>query len=1131
MSLQFILGAAGSGKSSMIHKEMIERSLREPDRDFLLIVPDQFTMQTQMELVREHPDHAIMNVDALSFGRLTHRILEEAGAEKTPVMDDTGKSLILRRIAGGIADRLPILGKNISKVGYVHEIKSAISEFMLYGISTDDISRIKGAEGISASLSEKLTELSVLYDAFKKALGTDYITKEEKLTLLAENIGRSDIIRGSVIAFDGFTGFTPLQYNVIRELLKRADEVKVSLLFDTRESLDGADEEQSLFHMSTDTMRRLRQTAKDAETDVLPVIMIPEEHFTCSPELVHLERNLFRYPHDVYDKKPENISIMEASSVHEEIKQTCEMIRRMIRSSDLRYCDFAVVSGDLSGYANELENEFAAFDLPIYMDQARAILLNPFIEMIRSALGIIAEDFSQESVMHYLRCGMSSISYEDADIFENHIRRLGIRSKKRYEEGFKACTAEYKISEEELSRIDDVRITLLDELSPLMGGGEETAGDYTRELYGFLEKNRAQEKASLMGNRFKENGDEARAKEYTEIYKMTVDLMDQIVSLLGNEKMAIDEFIQILEAGFAEIRAGTIPQDVDRIMVGDMERTRLSGVKVLFFIGVNDGNIPADTSKGGLLSDIDRERIAKTGMELAPTPREQMFMQRLYLYMNMTKPSEKLFISYALSDSSGRSLRPSYLIGTIREMFPQIVISCPENNDPIEEAESSIDLRDCLAQHLREAAAGADSETQDNAAAIYDEMKNRTHFSETAKSLLDTAFYEYSATPLGVRTARSLYGNEMKGSVSRLELFASCPYSHFLRYGMNLSERDEYELKANDIGIIFHSVLEEFGRKLSDEQITWNTVTDDHIDEMIERLIDEKAAEYGASILTSSMRNYGVVRRMARVLKNSARVIRSQTSCGMFVPESFEVGFERRQQIILPGGDERGISMSGRIDRIDTCESDDGKISFRIIDYKSGTKKLTLSDIYYGTELQLPVYLEEAVNSEKSLHRGHEIVPAGMFYYHISDPVIEAERVMSKDEEWTSKMKEQKLQGMICGDKKTAEMMDSALETGRSSIVIPASYKNDGEPMTYSQIYSEQDFSSVISYAKKKTMDLGRSIASGDIGVSPVKTDKKCACDFCRYRTVCMIDTRLPGYSKREPEKIDKDDILKKMRS
>lgn len=1167
MSLQFILGAAGSGKSSLLHKEMIDRSIKEPDRNFLFIVPDQFTMQTQMELVREHPDHAIMNIDALSFGRLTHRILEEAGAENISVMDDTGKSLVLRNIAGNIAEKLPILGRNISKIGYVHEIKSMISEFMLYGISSEDIGKIRDIKGMSSALSEKLGELSVLYDAFKEKLGSDYITKEEKITLLADNIGRSDIVRGSVIAFDGFTGFTPLQYNVIRELLKRADEVKVSLLFDTREDLKDADAEQSLFHMSTDTMRRLRQTAGEADTAVLPNIIISAEcdtagmteskpqdtahnavestasdtahnvakyitsgRFAGNPELAHLERNLFRYPHQVYEKKPENIFINESSSVHEEIRQTCEMIRRMIRTSDLCYRDFAVVSGNLSGYANELENEFAAFGLPVYMDQARAILLNPFIEMIRSSLRIKADDFSQESVMHYLRCGMSGVLMEDADVFENFIRQYGIRGRKRYEEAFTIGTSIDAPSSRDMERINIVRETLLDELAPLIYGKNETAEDFTRSLYSFLDKNDAQTKAAAMEESAAADGDAAKAKEYSGIYRLTMDLLDQIVTLLGSEKMDIEEYTQILEAGFAEIRAGTIPQDVDRIMVGDMERTRLSGVKVLFFIGVNDGNIPADTSKGGILSDIDREKLASIGVELAPTPREQMFMQRLYLYMNMTKPSEKLFISYALMDSSGRSLRPSYLIGIMKELFPEIAIGCPEKGDVVESLESRVDISQIFAQSLRETAAGDDKETADNAALIYREMKERRGCSEIADELLNAAFYEYSASPLGVRTARSLYGQEMRGSVSRFELFASCPYAHFLRYGMSLSERIEYEFRPNDIGTVFHSVLEEFGNRLISENIRWNDVPDEHIDTLINAITDKKASEYGSNILVSSARNSGIIYRLKRMLRSTARMVRSQTACGLFVPESFEMRFAHMQDIILADGDGRKISMTGKIDRIDTCQSENDKLLFRIIDYKSGIKKLSLLDVYYGTELQLPVYIDEAVNCERQLHSGKEIVPAGMFYYHIADPIIDADGEMTEEAERDAKMKQQKMSGILCGGRDTASKMDSALETGASSLVIPAAYKVSGEPATSSQTYSNEDFQTIVSYAKRKTGELGCGIGSGDISVSPLETNKKCMCDFCDYKTVCMIDTRLPGYSKRIAGKLDNDTVIKKMR-
>lgn len=1132
MSLQFYLGASGSGKSHRLYSELIERSIKEPDRNFMLIVPDQFTMQTQMELIREHPDHAIMNIDSLSFGRLTHRILEEAGAENVPVIDDTGKSLILRRIASKTADRLPVLGRNISRIGYVHEIKSAISEFMLYGHGTDDIDRIKDIEGISPSLREKMTELSVLYSEFKKELGSDYITKEEKMTLLADNIGRSDIIRGSVIAFDGFTGFTPLQYNVIRELLKRADEVKVSLLFDTDDDMMGQDSEQYLFHMSTDTMRRLRKVSDEAGTAVLPDVMISGQgRFRDNSEMAHLEKNLFRYPHSVYEKKPENIRIFESSTVHEEIRQTCVTIRSMIRSSNLRYSDFAVVSGDLSGYANEIMTVFADFGLPIYMDQARAILLNPFIEMIRSALGIISDDFSQESVMHYLRCGMSAVTDDDADIFENHIRRCGIRGRKRYSSDFQNGRGRNELPQGLIDRINNIRAVLMDELSPLCKEKDAPAGDHIRGLYDFLIKNDAGSKVMAMSVQFADKGDAPRAKEYSQIYKLTIDLLDQFDDLLGDEKMNLDEFTQILEAGFAEVRAGTIPQDVDRIMVGDMERTRLSGVRNLFFIGVNDGNIPADTLSGGILSDIDREKLSDAGVELAPTPRQQMFIQRLYLYMNMTKPSDKLFISYALSDSEGRMLHPSYLIGMMLELYPRLSVECPEKSEPEERLECMQDVTGFLSADLRESAAGAGAGTADRAAVLYSEMVSQKGvIKEKAENLLNTAFYEYESSPLGIKAAEKLYGNEIKGSVSRLELFASCPYAHFLRYGMDLSERKEYEFEAVDLGTVYHSILESFGRELIREGTTWGAVNSERGDEIADRLTEQAAVVYGEDILHSSTRNAELIMRMKRVIRRTVRTISSQTRCGLFTPESYELRFENRQKLQVPGRGQVNMAMSGRIDRIDTYRKD-GDLYYRIIDYKSGANTLSLNDIYDGTKLQLPVYMDEAMNIEHERYKGDNIVPAGMFYYHIADPVLKSDQLMSDDSEEIEKMKSLKLSGMLRSDGGIDVMMDNGLsEGGSASIVIPVKYNKNGSAAASSSVYSKDEMNLVTEYAQYRSSELGCGIASGDISVSPEKKGRRSSCEYCAYRTICMIDTRLPGYAARVQHTAKDEEVLEKMK-
>ena len=263
MALQFYLGGSGAGKSRKLHEDIIAASVREPKRNFLLIVPDQFTMQTQMDLVLEHPNKGIMNIDVLSFGRLTHRILEEVGHMDMPVLDDTGKSLILRKIAETEQQKLSVIGKHLHKIGYVHEVKSAISEFMQYGIGVEELSRLAEYAKSRGALYYKLKDLQVLYAGFLSYIQEKFITTEETLDRLREALPKSEIIRDCVIAFDGFTGFTPIQYRVIQELMRLAGKVIVTITIEGGENLFQPDGEQKLFHLSKKTAADLRRLGAD----------------------------------------------------------------------------------------------------------------------------------------------------------------------------------------------------------------------------------------------------------------------------------------------------------------------------------------------------------------------------------------------------------------------------------------------------------------------------------------------------------------------------------------------------------------------------------------------------------------------------------------------------------------------------------------------------------------------------------------------------------------------------------------------------------------------------------------------------------------------------------------------------
>ena len=768
MALQFYFGPSGSGKSKRLHQDVLHMAAKDPDCNFLFLVPDQFTMQTQMDLVKESPGGGIMNIDVLSFGRLTHRIFEETGYGRKPVLDDTGKSLVLRKVASSVKENLPVLSGNLNKIGYIHEIKSAISEFKQYGLSVERVGELAEFSKSRGTLYYKLKDLKTLYQAFDAYVAERFITTEDTLALLSRAVHESKIMKNSVVIFDGFTGFTPIQYRLIAELMELSRMVIVSVTLGEGENPYRIMGEQELFYLSKKTVRDLQKWAqkrnvRQAEDVYLGKGGLPR--FRESRELAHLEKQLFRYPLKPYEDSQKDsipaIQIREAMSPAGEVRGACILIKKLVLEQNYSYRDIAVVTGELETYGDFFEREAATYDIPVFIDRTRGILLNPFLEYIRSALRIVLQNFSYESVFHYLRSGLADFTMEETDLLENYILATGIKGRKKWGELFTRNATE---------QINELRERLYGQMTPLLQK-QERASDYVKALYEFIVAGRIQEKLLIFEEKFRADGEEERAKEYAQIYRLVMELLNQIEGLLREEAMTLQEFVDILDSGFAEIEVGTIPGGVDRVIVGDMERTRLNQVKVLLFLGVNDGNIPRNANKGGIISDIDREFLKDSDIELAPTPRQQMLTQRLYLYMNMTKPSERLYLSYARISSDGKTLRPSYLIDTVKDLFP-----CAYQGNLMEGKESVTERimgkKDALpyvAEELRERAQGrAGGMTDEEFFSLCRIYWEDSAFRGQMEKLLQAAYEHYEHKPLGAMIARMVYGTVLENSVSRL---------------------------------------------------------------------------------------------------------------------------------------------------------------------------------------------------------------------------------------------------------------------------------------------------------------------------------------------------------------------------
>ena len=1106
MSLQFVFGNSGSGKSHYLYEHMIHESMKYPDRNYIVLVPEQFTMQTQKELVTRHPRHGIMNIDVLSFARLAFRVLEETGAGNRVILDDEGKNLILRKLAGKLEPSLRVLKGNVKKTGYISEVKSVISELTQYNIRPEAMGTMIEAVEESSYLAWKLRDIQTLYEAFEEYLADKYITKEEILDVLCEVMPKSDILKDSVVALDGFTGFTPVQNKVLGEMLRHCRKVIVTVTMDEREDPYVLTDKYQLFALSKQMVTSLVRIAGEEKVWIeAPVCLYgrPVYRFRENPALAHLEAELFRYSGKAYEGNTQSVRVYCSRSPKEEAECAAQRIRFLVRKKGYRYREIAVIASDMNVYADEIEKAFEKYEIPVFMDYKRSVLLNSFVEYVRSLLAMVEQNFTCESVFRFLRTGLAGFTEEEMDILENYVRALGIRGYKKWQE--KWIRRAQTTTEEELEWLNHLRVRFVEKISELvfvLKQRRKTVKDVTTALYEFLVKEELQRQVKQQELQFVEEGELALAKEYAQIYRVVIELFDKFVGLLGEECISMKEYRELLDAGMEEARIGVIPPSLDEVMVGDIERTRLKDIRVLLLLGVNDTWIPGTVSAGGLLSDRDRERFEEQGITLAPGAREKTYIQKFYLYLHMTKPTQELDVSYSKLSSEGRSIRPAYLITDLKRMFPRLTVFDMERYgmEAMELVpETGIDYLIC---GLR------DAEKMEHAAwqELYRWYMRCGEWRPAVERLVQASMYRKPQDALTVKTAEKLYGNRT-ASVSRLEKFAACACSHFLTYGLRIKEREEYEFAALDFGNIFHKSMENYARKLEENGENWTEVTEEKQRQYVSESVEESIVDYSNTVLYSSARNAYVIPRMKRMMNRTIWAMTKQLRKGTFKPEGFEVNFG-----------------SGKIDRIDVCETDD-KVYVKIIDYKTGAKAFDMAALYHGLQMQLVVYMSEALELEKRKHPGKEPVPAGVFYYRMKDPVVDKNIDEEKLED--AILRELRLDGLVSSDEAVIQRLDAEF-TG-SSAVIPVGKTRTGYSKA-SRTLRPEEFDEVLSFANRRREKLQEEMKGGRADAEPYEMGQQTGCDYCPYKNICGFDGQIEGYEYRRLAKMSKDEVLRKMK-
>lgn len=1073
MSLQFILGASGSGKSYYMYNRIIKESIDNPNTNYILLVPEQYSLALQRKMVMLHPRGGSMNIDVIGFNRLSYRIFDELSIKSAKVLEDFGKSMLIRQVAGTIRDQLKIYGANLDKSGFIDEIKSLISEFYQYGQSKGSLDEVieKLKDNGEDMLCMKLQDISLIMDAFEVRIKEEYIVAEQLTELLYTNISRSKLIANSVICLDGFTGFTPIQLKVIGELLCHAKKVYSIHTIDKKFYEKNNIEEHELFYLTKNTMDRLGRLADECHVILEPDIFVDKTNGKAvnrwnnpkdsrhNQEIETLERNLFRYPYNKYSYTPDNIHITSYDNPRCELMGVAEQINNLVINGGYRYKDIAVITGNLEGLIGYADQLLPMYNIPYFLDYSRPIKNNPYIDAITYLFRMVEDGFSYDSVFAFLKSGViKALDIDSIEELENYVLKRGVR-------GYALWCRNW---DNEVEETRQIFMDIVGIFYDMVSDKSVSVACYVDALMRVMEVLEYEEGLT----------------ENKGLYDKLVAVLDKMKEIMGSEKVSIAEFSELVDLGLKDISLGMIPAKLDMITIGDITRTRLEDVKVLFVLGVNDGVIPKKSNPPQIISDREKDTLSELGFELAPTEKINAFIEQFYLYINMTKPSDKLYLSYTNMNSDNEVMRPSYIINRIKSIFIKLdVVADMGMSTFISTPKSGIEKFITGLQHILE----GDMREADTTLSLYKVYQNMG-YNEIIDSVFDAMSYKNIPDNLSNEVRSLIKLNLASLSVSRLEQYANCAYAYFLKYTLGLRERQVKAIDSRDIGNILHLAMERLYRHVHDNMDNnWSMIDDAKRDSLVEDFVDRAYdSEYNGKIIDEGKYEYLRV-VLKRIGKRTAKMLTSIGETDKLKPELFEYKFKRDLEL----SDGTTISLTGVVDRADVSYSNDEKeLKLRIIDYKSGAHEFKINQLYEGLQLQLSVYMNIMLEFMCENHKKTEadtmnVVPEGMYYYQMKDPYVKGDNA---DKAEAKREKELSLKGLAAEDK--------------------------------------EYFMDVTNFAMDKAKGLAENIIGGDISKKPMKQGDRTACDYCKFSAVCGFNSKNGSNSYRYPRFKDADKEL-----
>ncbi|QQK79982.1 helicase-exonuclease AddAB subunit AddB [Salicibibacter cibi] len=1123
MQLRFYLGKSGSGKTTTLLNE-VERALSEEAVDgspILFLVPEQMTFQIEYQLTKQLG--GMTRAHVLSFSRLALRVLQETGGNTGDRLQRAGVHMLLRKIVEEEKKHFRVFRKAADTDGFIHELELMMTEMRRQALAPDVIADKQSQleeDGKSAGLRDKLHDISLVYERFEQAFQGTYMNTEEALKRLIRQLPDSEWLEGAIVYIDGFYDFSPQELYVIESLFAKAKEMTVALTIDHVPNQDRSPNELDRFYLTAKTYTKLTTLSMDHNIG-WNVCMFSDKRPS------------------VHEETPQ---LFEAVNRRAEVEGVARKIIELVRDDGYKYGDIALLVRDDRPYDELLKRVFGRFEIPIFLDEKRSMMHHPVVELIRSTLEIVEKNWPFEAVFRALKTDLFFSPddnwrdwREKVDELENYALAHGINGNK-WREGQRwhyrrhrnvmdadGQTDMEKKIEDRLNNTRDALIAPLLTLETRLKQSESVRGR-CEALYLFFEELQLPAKIERMRDQAITDGALESAAEHDQVWENVMDLLDQFVDAAGDDGLSLFYFTRMIDAGLESMQFAIVPPAIDQVTIADMERSRLPDVRVTFILGANEGILPAKPEEEGLIRDRERDQLETIGLSVGPSANDRLWNEPFYLYMAEASPADLLIYTYALADEDGKTLLPSPLIGRLREQYPNIQQTFIEADAGsaqedmqwtfINHPEQAIEE---LAMQLQKWRNG--EEIPDVWGHVYNWFTAKSEWQDRLRTVLGSLFYKNQAIRLDEGTTKELYGEDIQTSVSRMEMFQKCAFRHFGTYGLGLKEREVFKLEAPDIGELFHAALKDVAEVVREQNLVWADLSDRECAHIARETVEKLLPYVQRNIMFSTNRHAYISKKLEDVVVHTTKTLRTQAQSSSFVPIGLEVQFGNQKGNIptyefrLKNGS--NLSLRGRIDRVDHAKSESGDL-LRVIDYKSSRQQWRLSDVFHGISLQMPVYLDIILHSAKQW-LGTDADIGGMFYFHVHNPVVEADESMDEAKIADKLLKQFKMQGMLPADENIATLMDQSLHEGGHSSIVPVYMKKDGAfSESKSSVVAKDDFQSLRRYLRTKMKEIGEMMSDGKVGIDPYRTDKnEIACTYCPLQSVCQFDPTLPSNDYR----------------